>query len=238
MAAPTNRCRPLPTDDTVRLASWTGYDRAVDAEHSTTDRLVTLIFRVWSGFYDQPLLQQPYYRRVHAALLSLLDDLPVPVRVLDLGCGTAQLTADLAARYPGAAVVGADLSSDMLAVANGRAAAASFGLANASVYALPFADGSIDLVTNTISYHWYLDHRRALAEIRRVLRPGGHFVMATISSPVLRSRLVRRTWELFTADRTRIAVPRQIERELDAAGFEIENRAAVFPMVRVFVARR
>jgi len=213
------------------------YDGDVDVEHPTTDRLVALIFRVWSSFYDRPLLQKPYYRRVHATLLSLLDRLPEPERVLDLGCGTAQLTADLASRYPSATVTGADLSSDMLSAGRDRAAARGFSLANANVYALPFSTGSLDLVTNTISYHWYLEHRRALAEVHRVLRPGGHFVMATISSPVLRIRAIRRGWELFTADRTRIAVPGQIEAELEAAGFDVEASAAVFPMVRLFVAR-
>ena len=71
------------------------------------DRYVELLFRVWSGFYDQPILQKPFYRRVHAAVLRAVGDTPATT-VVDLGCGTAQLTADLAARYPNVAVV--DLS--------------------------------------------------------------------------------------------------------------------------------
>jgi len=225
--------RPRPT---LSRSGGSCYDEPMVVGPPPRDRLVALIFRVWSGFYDQPLLQEPLYRRVHARLLSLLDPLPEPNRALDLGCGTAQLTADLVARYPGAAVVGADLSGDMLAVAAQRAVALGFERVNANVYALPFAAGSFDLVTNTISYHWYLDYQRALAEIRRVLRPGGHFVVATISSPILRSRMVRRSWELLTVDRTRMVVPGQIERELDVAGFEVVTTAPVFPCVRVFVA--
>ncbi len=209
----------------------------MDVPPPTPDRLVSLVFRVWSSFYDHPWLQKPYYRRIHNALLSLLDGVATPARVLDLGCGTGQLTTDLAHRYPGATVVGADLSPDMLAVANGRSSD-RFELANANVYALPFASGSFDLVTNTISYNWYLDYPRALAEIRRVLRPGGHFVMATISSPVLRSPVIRRPWELLTADRTRVVEPGQIRDELGAAGFEVEEIASVFPLVRLFVASR
>ena len=38
------------------------------------DRLVQAVFRVWSAVYDRPVFQRTFYRRVHAALASLLDD--------------------------------------------------------------------------------------------------------------------------------------------------------------------
>jgi ubiquinone/menaquinone biosynthesis C-methylase UbiE len=126
----------------------------------------------------------------------------------------------------------------MLAAGRTRAASRGFGLANANVYALPFANRTFDLVTNTISYHWYLEYPRALDEIRRVLRPGGHLVMATLSSPFLRSRVIRRAWELSTADRVRAAFPTELAGELRAAGFHIEANAWIFPLTRIFVARR
>ena len=70
--------------------------------------------------------------------------------MLDLGCGTGQLTADLA-RFGSARVVGVDLSHDMLRQAAERAPER----VRANVYALPFADGAFDLVTSSISYHFY-----------------------------------------------------------------------------------
>jgi ubiquinone/menaquinone biosynthesis C-methylase UbiE len=206
------------------------------AQAPARDRLVSLIFRVWSSFYDRPILQKPYYRRVHAALLDMLDSLPAPRTALDLGCGTAQLTVDLAARFPGARVLGADLSQEMLAA--GRKRGAMLDLVRANVYALPLATGAVDLVTNTISYHWYLDYERALAEIARVIAPGGYFVVGTISSPWFRRGLVRRTWEMHSVNRTRVPPPEQVAEEISAAGFRIEAQTPLFPMVRLFAARR
>jgi ubiquinone/menaquinone biosynthesis C-methylase UbiE len=144
--------------------------------------VVELLFKLWSPVYDAPIFQRTYYRRVHARLLEILDAEP-PRRVLDLGCGTAQLTDDLARRWPGARVVGLDLSSEMLAAAQRRLGDRAPELVRANSAALPFADGSFDLVTSSLSYHWYPDAGRVLAELARVIRPGGRFALATIYSP-------------------------------------------------------
>jgi ubiquinone/menaquinone biosynthesis C-methylase UbiE len=191
------------------------------------DRLVDLIFRVWSPIYDSAIFQRPFYRRVHAAVMRSLDGLE-PRRALDLGCGTAQLTADLAARWPGALVVGADLSASMLGAARRRLGAAAPPLVQANVYALPFADGALDLVTSTISYHWYLEPARALAEIHRVLAPGGRFQLATMS----------RTWLWRLAPRTRVVTADETARDLGAAGFRVARATGLFPWVTLFSAIR
>src|SRR5688572_25619896 len=123
------------------------------------DRLVRFLFRVWSPIYDNPLFQKPFYRRVHRAVLEALGPAR-PRAIVDLGCGTAQLTADLRSRFPGAAVIGADLSAEMLAAGRARLGAAAPALIRADVYALPLRTASIDLVTSTISYHFYREPRR------------------------------------------------------------------------------
>jgi ubiquinone/menaquinone biosynthesis C-methylase UbiE len=191
------------------------------------DALVDLLFRVWSPIYDLPVFQKPFYRRVHARLVAALDGAD-PRRVIDLGCGTAQLTADLTARFPRALVTGVDLSADMLRAARRRLGDATPPLVNADVYALPFADGSIDLITNTASYHWYLEYRRALAEIHRVLRPGGHFLLATLTDTLL--------WRLMRQVRITTAV--ETRADLEAAGFRVERSERIRPWVTLFVAVR
>jgi ubiquinone/menaquinone biosynthesis C-methylase UbiE len=191
------------------------------------DQLVDLLFRVWSPIYDSPLFQKPFYRRVHARVMAALDGVE-PRRAIDLGCGTAQLTADLAARFPGATLAGVDLSIDMLGAARRRLGAAAPPLVNANVYALPFADGSLDLVTNTASFHWYLDYERALAEIHRVLRPGGRFVLATLTDTLF--------WKLMR--QVRITTAGQLRSELEAAGFRVERSERVRPWVTLYVAIR
>ncbi len=189
-----------------------------------SERVVGLIFRLWSGFYDRPIFQKTFYRRVHKALLRTLDAEPVRVAV-DLGCGTAQLTADLAERYP--VVIGADLSHEMLRAAQRRLGSDAPPLVRANVYALPFRDGSVDLLTVTISYHFYLEPQRALAEIRRVLRPGGRFVLAALVGPIS-----------GTGSIMRLDTPQKVRHELERAGFVIESAAPLRPVVRIYVARR
>ena len=189
--------------------------------------MVDLLFRVWSPIYDSAVFQKPFYRRVHARLMSALDGME-PRRVIDLGCGTAQLTADLAARFPASVVAGVDLSPDMLRAARRRLGGAAPALINANVYALPFADESIDLITNTASYHWYVDYRRALAEIRRVMRPGGHFLLATLTDTLF--------WKLMRE--VRIVSAAETRADLEAAGFRVQRSERIRPWVTLFVAVR
>jgi ubiquinone/menaquinone biosynthesis C-methylase UbiE len=181
---------------------------------------VSLLFKLWSPIYDRPIFQRTFYRKVHAKLLAQVIELGgTPRRVVDLGCGTAQLTVDLKERWPDALVVGADLSDAMLGEARARLGAAAPPLVQANVYALPFATDSLDLITSSISYHWYTEPRRALEQIHRVLRPGGHFALATISSVVATRRLPR--MRLTTLDQTRA--------DFAAAGLRVISTQRMFP---------
>jgi SAM-dependent methyltransferase len=91
-----------------------------------------------------------------------------PLLFLDTGCGTGYNLEDLAKRGE---AVGVDLSAEALGFCRARGVA----VAQASVKALPFRDGSFDCVTSfDVIYHrWITDDRAALLELARVLRPGG-----------------------------------------------------------------
>jgi SAM-dependent methyltransferase len=91
-------------------------------------------------------------------------------RILDLGCGDGQLTARLVAT--GAIVVGVDASAEMLAAARVRGIDAHEGRAES----LPFADQTFDAVFSNAALHWVRDQDAMMAEVRRVLKPGGRFV--------------------------------------------------------------
>ncbi len=186
-------------------------------------RLVGAVFRAWSRFYDHPIFQKPFYRRVHAAVQAEIDT--APHVIVDLGCGTALLTWDLAQRFPDALVMGADRSPAMLK-ASRRRGALTLPLLCADAYALPLRAGSVDLVVSTISYHFYLEPRRALSEIRRLLRPGGRLILATMATWFLRGSL----------GYLRLSTTRDVQRDLEAAGFATLRIAHVWPAVRVFVA--
>jgi ubiquinone/menaquinone biosynthesis C-methylase UbiE len=95
-------------------------------------------------------------------------------RVLDLGCGGGHVT--FAAAPHAGEVVAYDLSPEMLAVV--ARSAADRGFANVAtrqgrVEVLPFADASFDLVLSRFSAHHWGDLDAALAEARRVVKPGG-----------------------------------------------------------------
>jgi trans-aconitate methyltransferase len=91
-------------------------------------------------------------------------------RILDLGCGDGQLSQRIASS--GARVVGLDASPQMAAAARTRGIAVDEG----SAESMPYADQSFDAVFSNAALHWVRDHDSMLAEVRRVLRPGGRFV--------------------------------------------------------------
>ena len=99
-------------------------------------------------------------------------------RVLELGCGTGNLQRALAAQHD-LWVAGLDASPQMLAITRRKLAASgqSGNLARAVAHALPFSATSFDSVVATFPTEYIID-MATLAELRRVLRPGGCVVVA------------------------------------------------------------
>ena len=105
-------------------------------------------------------------------------------RVLDLCCGTGDLA--LALRREGAAqIFGSDFAHPMLTRAAEKAARASPRLAfvEADALELPFPDVAFDLVTAAFGFRNLVNYRRSLAEIYRVLRPGGQVGILEFAEP-------------------------------------------------------
>jgi trans-aconitate methyltransferase len=91
-------------------------------------------------------------------------------RILDLGCGDGQLTARLL--VSGAVVTGADRDPGMVEAARVRGIDAH----RAAAELLPFADAAFDAVFSNAALHWVRDQNAMMAEVRRVLKPGGRLV--------------------------------------------------------------
>jgi trans-aconitate methyltransferase len=108
--------------------------------------------------------------RYGANLVELLNPQPGE-RILDLGCGTGQLTAEIASA--GAQVVGLDSSPDMLADARKNFPGLTFVLADAASFDFP---QPFDAVFSNAVLHWVKDADGAVSSIARALGPGGRFV--------------------------------------------------------------
>lgn len=105
-----------------------------------------------------------------AAVLDLLDPQP-DERVLDLGCGSGELTAEIAAR--GARVTGVDSSAEMVARARERFPDLDVRLADGERLQV---DGPFDAVFSNAALHWMTRPDDVLAGVRAALRAGGRFV--------------------------------------------------------------
>lgn len=103
------------------------------------------------------------------------------MRVLDVACGTGEPSISLAALLADTGeVIGVDLSPAPLKIAEERAA--QRGLANArfeqaDAHHLPFTDNSFDCITSRLGIMFFSDLPRALAEMRRVLKPAGRAIL-------------------------------------------------------------
>ncbi len=128
--------------------------------------------------------RRPHWRRRAARSRTwLILELVGPsarLHILDVGCGEAALAVTLAQR--GALVTGVDVDPGMLAAGRARAEAAGVALElmTGDVRALPFADGSFDIVLAVTVLCFVDDTARALGEMARVLRPGGRLVIGEL----------------------------------------------------------
>jgi ubiquinone/menaquinone biosynthesis C-methylase UbiE len=117
----------------------------------------------------------------HDLMLDLADLRPGE-RAIDVACGTGLVTFRAAAAVgPGGAVVGTDISGEMVEAAARTAAERRLGhvrFDRAEAEGLPFADGCFDAALCGLGLMYVPDPARALREMRRVLRPGGRAVAA------------------------------------------------------------
>jgi SAM-dependent methyltransferase len=134
---------------------------------------------LWSAApRDWADIAEPQNRPLFEQLLNATGVGP-GARLLDVACGSGYAAA-LAAAH-GATVTGIDITPALLEIARTRVPQGDF--VEAGMDALPFADGSFDVVTGTNGFQFALDPAVALGEAARVLAPGGRLGAAAFAEP-------------------------------------------------------
>jgi arsenite methyltransferase len=162
-------------------------------------------------------------------------------RVLDIGVGPGFLAAEMALDVgAGGRVCGIDPSDNMLAIARNRAGqgGAPMELQPGEANNIPYPDSSFDVVTATQVLEYVQDLPGALAEIRRVLRPGGRILFldtdwdSVVWHTTDRARMLR-VLDAFEAHLSDPHLPRTLQRSLERAGFDAAATPQVLPLLNV-----
>lgn len=140
-------------------------------------------FDRWARTYDR-VPGQLFFRSVHRPVIHELTRLSArgaARTVLDVGCGTGRLLEALLPLLPDAELIGVDPAPGMASVARDRFRdEPRVRIELAAAERLPLSAASVDAATTTLSFHHWDDQTAALAEIARVLRPGGRLLVADI----------------------------------------------------------
>lgn len=133
----------------------------------------------YDAWYETPIGAFVDARETEAALSICPRDLGY--HLLDAGCGTGRFSLKMA--LLGHQVTGIDLSQPMLAYAREKAAFAEMPLTfhAMNIYDLDFPDNHFDGVVSMALFEFIQDDQRALAELFRVLKPGGYLMIGTIT---------------------------------------------------------
>jgi trans-aconitate 2-methyltransferase len=180
--------------------------------------------------------------------------------VLDAGCGTGRLTAELLAALPGGQVIGIDLSQNMLQSAREHLRSDSrVSLVAGDLLHLPFGR-AFDGIVSTAALHWVLDHDHLFANFRDVLRPGGWLEAQCGGGPnlaVFRERVARLTktprfkeyfsdfrepWLFQTAEKAAEVLRRagfvDVETSIEAAPTFLENAQRYREFISTMIVRQ
>jgi ubiquinone/menaquinone biosynthesis C-methylase UbiE len=201
----------------------------VDAEvfQDHFDRIYTRTARV----YDIAVKLLPFWKAwLRQAVRHIRGS-----RVLEVSFGTGYLLTQYAGRFE---IHGIDLNARLVSVAlaNLRSKGLKATLLRGNVEHLPYWDGYFDTVVNTMAFSGYPRGARAMAEMRRVLRPGGRLLLIDVNYPedgnwvgVCMTRLWQRGGDII----------RDMDSVLTAHGFEYEEREiGGFGSVHMYLCQR
>ena len=136
-------------------------------------------FDHWAPTYDRHWMQRFLFTPVQRIVLELASaQLPEPMAILDVGCGTGRLLRSAHERFPSARLAGVDAAEGMIREARAASSGLAIDFKLGTAEALPAPDSTYDLVFSTLTFHHWADQSRGIAEVGRVLTPGGRWILA------------------------------------------------------------
>jgi len=185
----------------------------------------------WHAIAEKFDIWLPFIEPAGAAMISALHAKPGQ-RVLDVASGTGEPALTLAQQNKHLEVIGSDAAPGMVAVANGKVK--TLGLSNVHFEIMPgdklnFDDAAFDHVMCRFGIMFFEDPLKGLKEMRRVLKPGGHFAFAVWHTEET-MHMMRWSYEAFKGKLpapqlppleiiTRLGKPGYFESLLQQAGF-------------------
>ena len=197
--------------------------------------------RWWAGWYDAASWLMSFGQA--GAIKRRAIKIAAPVageKVLDVGCGTGALTLEAKAAAPAAEISGIDASPEMIEVARGKARRKKMRIdfRTAVIEDLPFADGEFNLVLSGFMLHHLPEDvkRKGLAEVARVLGPGGRFVAVDFSGES--GGFIGHIATLFGHGHTHEGVEKLLGILREAGFTEAERKDTKFKSLAFILARK
>lgn len=174
------------------------------------DRMATAYDQRWSNYLTNTL-----------SFLKTWAQISPQAAVLDIGCGTGEFERLVVTEHPMQKMVGVDISEKMLAIARQKLHAyPNLCFCTAPAAALPFTNNSFDIIVSASSFH-YFDDPAALAEMKRVLKPGSKVVILDWCKDYLLCRLCDILLKIIDPAYKQCYTQTEFHHLLDCAGFSI-----------------
>ena len=183
-------------------------------------------FDRYAGAYGRSRLLPSLQQKALAEL-----DLGPEDRLLDVACGAGALVGDVAPHV--ARAVGTDLSEGMLSLARERVlqrpdAPANVEFRQGPSDELPFADDDFTAVVCTTALHHFPDAERSIAEMARVLGPGGRVVIGDMCRDRVTTKIADPIWRRFEAGHVGMKTRREIGGMLERSGLRVSASRGVW----------
>jgi demethylmenaquinone methyltransferase/2-methoxy-6-polyprenyl-1,4-benzoquinol methylase len=180
------------TETTPAPAGWTRDELSAGDPHASAQKAdkVRSMFASIAGAYDLNNRLHSFGRdRAWRRKTVRLAQVSPGEHVLDVACGTGELTRAFAAMTTAERVVGLDYTKEMLDIARAKRDKIGVEYTQGDAMLLPFPDASFDVVSIAFGIRNVQEPAKAVAEFRRVLKPGGRLLILEFSRP--RNALIR-----------------------------------------------